>query len=94
MREVVLDADGWRDRADFYAALLPAIGAADWVGGNLDALFDALAGNSALAPPYRLIVRGAQAMPVAERDYIGRAERVFADAAREFGIDIGLRFEH
>ena len=93
MTRIELDGTGWRDRADFYAALLPRLGAPDWVGGNLDALFDSFAGNNHLTPPYVVIVCGIDAMPEAEQAYIRRAEQVFDDARAEFGIDVSLRFE-
>ena len=41
-REITLDAATWREFRDIYAALLPAMGAPDWHGPNLDAVYDAL----------------------------------------------------
>ena len=91
MTRIDLDADAWRTRADFYAALLPVIGAADWVGGNLDALFDAFAGNASRLPPYEIVVHGAANMAAEELAYIRRAEAVFADARLAFGQQVYLR---
>ncbi len=93
MTRIDLDASNWRTRADFYAALLPRLGAPDWVGGNLDALFDSLAGNNALTAPFELVVRHSAGMPPEELAYIRRAEQVFDDARAEFGQDVYLRFE-
>ena len=93
MQRIELDASGWANRADFYTALLPRLGAPEWVGGNLDALFDSFAGNNTLAPPFEVVVRGWRAIPPAELAYIRRAEQVFADARAEFGQQVSLRFE-
>lgn len=41
-REITLDAAAWREFRDIYAAMLPALGAPDWHGPNLDAVYDAL----------------------------------------------------
>lgn len=93
MTTIELDGQGWRSRADFYAALLPRLGAEPWVGGNLDALFDCVGGGIAtLAPPYEVIVRHVGDMPPDELAYVRRAEQVFADARVEFGRDVRLQF--
>ncbi|NYD90927.1 barstar family protein [Sphingomonas melonis] len=93
MTTIDLDARGWRSRADFYAALLPRLGAEPWVGGNLDALFDCLGGGIArLDPPFAVIVRNVAGLPAEELAYIRRAEQVFEDARAEFGRDVRLRF--
>jgi hypothetical protein len=42
MKEINLDARAWRNRDDFYGALLPSLGAPHWHGRNLDALNDSL----------------------------------------------------
>ncbi len=46
MRTVEFDASNWRDWSDLYAALLPALGAPDWHGRNLDALRDSMLAGS------------------------------------------------
>ena len=93
MTRIELDAGEWRTRADFYAALLPRLGAPDWVGGNLDALFDCLGGGICTLPvPLRVTVRNSAGMPAEELAYIRRAETVFDDARAAFGQDVYLRF--
>ena len=53
MRRIVLDAAGWHDSADFYDALLPALGAPEWHGRNLDALLDSLSSDiNSVEPPF------------------------------------------
>lgn len=94
MTRIALDASGWRTRADFYAALLPRLGAPDWVGGNLDALFDCLGGGiNAVSAPFVVVVLNVERMPAVERDYVLRAAGVFDDARAEFGQDVRLTFE-
>jgi RNAse (barnase) inhibitor barstar len=90
VRTIALDARGWRTRADFFAALLPELGAPDWVGGNLDALYDSLAGNNAVRGPYRVAIAHADAMPAELRAYVERAVPVFDDARAVFGEDVSL----
>lgn len=90
MRTIRLDALGWTSRADFFAALLPQLGAPAWVGGNLDALFDSLAGNNAVRGPYRVVVTHADGLAPDLRAYVERAVTVFDDARRAFGEDVAL----
>ena len=89
MSEIRLDARGWRDRDDIFAALLPALRAPDWAGPNLDALFDCLSGGIlGLSPPLHVRVDHADEAPEAVRAFLARVETVFHDAAREFGHDV------
>lgn len=92
MTVIDLDATAWRTRADFYAALLPRLGAPDWAGGNLDALFDVLSGHFDLKPPFEVVIRNTEAIPADELAYIRRASGVFADARATFEHDVALRF--
>lgn len=81
VRTLRLDASGWREPRDFWAALLPLLGAPDWLGPSLDGLFDTLvADHNRVKPPYRLVVTGA---PPALAPYLARVRRVFDDARRE-----------
>jgi RNAse (barnase) inhibitor barstar len=56
MKEITLDATTWSDRDDFYDALLPALGAPEWHGRNLDALSDTLGedGINEVKPPFHI----------------------------------------
>ena len=49
MREILLNASNWKTSSDFYAALLPAIGAPDWHGDSVNALIASITGG--LKPP-------------------------------------------
>ena len=85
---IVLDARGWRSRADFFAALLPALRTPEWAGGNLDALFDCLvAGHLGVPLPVVVQVSGASGVPRDVAAYLARAVRVFDDARRQYAVD-------
>jgi RNAse (barnase) inhibitor barstar len=89
MREIVLDGSNWRSVEDFYAALLPALGAPDWHGHNLDALGNSLRGGdlSQLNPPLAITIAGIYAMtPDVER--VVRSFAELADALAAEGTQI------
>jgi RNAse (barnase) inhibitor barstar len=74
MRDIVLDAAGWRTKDDFYTSFLKAVGAPDWHGRNLDALNDSIATGAinAIEVPYRVVIRnsgcaGAEAQQIIDR---------------------------
>ncbi|MBB6503337.1 RNAse (barnase) inhibitor barstar [Sphingomonas endophytica] len=88
-----LDARGWQRREDFWAALLPALGAPDWHGPNLDALYDGLvAGENRVRPPLTVEIVVSTPFPVPLTTNLDRVRNVFADAARDTGLPIELRF--
>lgn len=87
-----LDAHGWQRREDFWAALLPALGAPDWHGPNLDALYDGLvAGDNQVRPPLSVEIAVSTPLPAPLAAYLERVSGVFADAARDTGILIDFR---
>lgn len=91
MTEITLDAAAWQDFRDIYAALLPALGAPDWHGPNLDAVYDALvAGHYRVAPPLTVIVREVARSSDAVRAYLPRLVTVFNDARAQYDIDARL----
>lgn len=88
-----LDARGWERREDFWTALLPALGAPDWHGPNLDALYDGLvAGENRVRPPVTVEIVVSTPLPAPLTAYLARVRGVFADAARDTGLPIELRF--
>jgi len=90
---VRLDAAGWKTAADLWAALLPALGAPDWHGNSLDALFDSLVARlNRVQPPMIIELVGAAQATAAVVAYVTRIREVFDDAARELGEPITLRF--
>jgi RNAse (barnase) inhibitor barstar len=65
MREIDLDAKNWKTVSDFYAALLPELGAPEWHGENVNALIDSMiwGGINEIEPPYRIVIRNAGHLP-------------------------------
>jgi RNAse (barnase) inhibitor barstar len=90
---VRLDAAGWETAADLWAALLPALGAPEWHGNSLDALFDSIvAGLNRVQPPMMIELVGAARASAAVVAYVTRIRKVFDDAGQEVGASIELRF--
>ncbi|SEL25689.1 Barstar, RNAse (barnase) inhibitor [Sphingomonas palmae] len=88
---ITLDAADWQDFRDIYAALLTALGAPDWHGPNLDAVYDALvAGHYRVALPFVVTVRGAEKVSAAIQTYLARLVTVFDDARAQYGVDARL----
>jgi RNAse (barnase) inhibitor barstar len=91
MRIIKLDASRWRSPADFYAALLPELGAPDWHGRNLDALYDSLSGDiNQVEPPFRVEIAAAAGLPADMAAFLAKVAAAFDDARRDFGIDVSL----
>ncbi len=87
-----LDARGWNDRDDLWRDLLAGLGAPDWHGANLDALYDGLvAGENRARPPLVVEITGATQLPPALIAHMTRVREVFDDAARD-GAAVAMRF--
>jgi RNAse (barnase) inhibitor barstar len=59
-----LDGQSWQSAYDFYRAYLTAVGAPEWHGHNLDALWDSLTGGdiNQRNPPLRIRIVGLERM--------------------------------
>ena len=92
MKEISLDASEWRDRDDFYDALLPALGAPTWHGRNLDALNDSISGGdiSAIRLPIRIEITNSAAVPSELRDYLAKFADLITDLKTDRACDIAL----
>ena len=91
MKVVALDGSGWRIPADFYDALLPELGAPDWHGRNLNALYDSLRGDiNRLEPPFEVVIQGATGLSPDMQSFLTNVALLFEDARREFGADVSL----
>lgn len=89
---VQLEAAEWQTAADLWAALLPALGAPDWHGPNLDALFDSIVARlNRVQPPMVIELSGVARAGPAAVAYVTRIREVFEDAGREMGERIELR---
>ena len=64
MDDIHLDGRSWQSADDFYAAYLTAVGAPEWHGHNLDALWDSLTGGdiNQRNPPFRIRILGLEQM--------------------------------
>jgi RNAse (barnase) inhibitor barstar len=89
MKVFRLDASGWRSPEDFYAELLPQLGAPAWHGRNLDALADSLYGGiNEVEPPFRIEVEGVERLPTEMGDFLSKVATVFSDVRTETQAEI------
>jgi RNAse (barnase) inhibitor barstar len=89
MQEIVLSGANWTTPDDFYNALLSSLGAPDWHGHNLDALWDSILGNdiSRIKPPFRIQVTGIDAMPSECRALVDRFAALINEAKGQ-GVEV------
>jgi RNAse (barnase) inhibitor barstar len=99
MRMIELDGREWRTVEDFYRALLAALGAPSWHGGNVNALVDSMiwGGINAVEPPYTVRILNARQLPQDIREEIDLAAHDIAEHRAEFqvrkGYDVNVRIE-
>ena len=90
---VTLQAAGWQTSDDLWSALLQALGAPEWHGNSLDALFDSLVAKlNTIKPPLVVEFVGLARATPAIVAYATRIPGVFNDAAAETGDAIDLHF--
>lgn len=91
MREIVLSGAHWTTPEDFYNDLLPSLGAPDWHGHNLDALWDSITrgGINQVSPPFRVRVTGVDAMPAKCKALLDGFVEILAEA-RAAGIPVEI----
>lgn len=88
-----LDARAWDSREAVWRALLDALGAPEWHGDGLNALYDSLvSGLHRVRPPLVIELLGAAGCPAALVAYLTRLREVFADAGAVLGETVELRF--
>jgi len=80
--EIRLDGGFWQTADDFYVAYLTAVGAPDWHGRNLDALWDSLTGGdiNRRNPPFRVRIAGFAHMANNARQMVERFVAVVEEA--------------
>lgn len=94
MTVIHLNGLEWRSPADFYSALLPKLGAPDWHGRNLDALYDSMSGNvHCLKPPFTIEVRETAGLSPDMKAYLTKVEQVFEGARKNFGISVYFKVD-
>ena len=94
MKEILLDGAAWQSAEDFYTAFLPTVGAPDWHGHNLDALWDSLGagGINQVNPPLRVMIRGGARMGTDAKNFVARFQKLVEDLRKD-GIDVELHLE-
>ena len=92
MRRIVIDAAGWQSSSDFYDALLPALGAPQWHGRNLDALLDSLTAGeiNAVEPPFIVEIQGIGTLNDELTAFLERVADVFLSARNDRNTDVGI----
>ncbi len=87
----MLNASRWQNASDFYDAYLAAVGAPEWHGRNLDALWDSLTGGdiNKLNPPFSIQIIGTSKMGDDARDTLKRFEALISEA-KEVGHSVGI----
>jgi len=90
---IEFDASGWASPEDFYLALLPALGAPEWHGHNLDAIGDSIfaGGINRVAPPCHFAISGTDALSGEMRGFLRRLQVVFDSRRSE--ADATISFE-
>jgi RNAse (barnase) inhibitor barstar len=84
VESIDLDGTTWTRADDFYSAYFAAVGAPEWHGRNLDALWDSLTGAdiNLRNPPFRIRITGSARMSVDAREIVGRFEALIHEAGR------------
>ena len=85
MQDIVLTAAHWKTSDDFYTAFLAAVGAPDWHGHNLDALWDSVTGAdiNRVNAPYRVRITGVSQSPQECKRLIDSFVSLFREARRK-----------
>ena len=82
--DIELEGATWSGADDFYTAYLAAVGAPEWHGRNLDAVWDSLTGGdiNQRKLPFRVRITGTARMSVGAREIVGRFEALIHEAER------------
>jgi hypothetical protein len=85
VEEIELDGQGWTAVDDFYSSYLAAVGAPEWHGHNLDALWDSLtgAGINERNLPFRFRIGGTALMCGDVFEIVGRFQTLVCEAERD-----------
>lgn len=94
MDSITFRASNWNTSAQVYDDLLGWLGAPDWHGRNLDALWDGLTGGlMGRAPPYVIRVTDVAAAPPPVAALLARMMPLFDEARSDHGLEIALILE-
>jgi RNAse (barnase) inhibitor barstar len=86
MKIISLDASAWETGLDFYAAILPELGAPDGHGKNLNAIVESMIWGeiNKLKPPYKVEIFNTEGRPQDVLDEIRAIADFFAESRAEF----------
>lgn len=99
MTVVEIDASAWRTADDLWDALLATLGAPDWHGRNLNALWDTVANEAEvspeqainrLRPPFRIRIRATGSLAPGLSDLLDQIQALFVEARRAVGAQVHL----
>jgi hypothetical protein len=100
MRTIELDANGWSDVADFYEAILAALGAPAWHGRNANALLETMIwcqDINAVSPPYCVKVKNVSGAPQGVQDEVRLLQAAILDGRaslrQKAAPDVDVRME-
>jgi RNAse (barnase) inhibitor barstar len=89
--EIVLAGAQWTTQEDFYNTLLPLLGAPDWHGHNLDALWDSIVTGhiNQVNPPFKVRITGVDVMSANCKKLVDRFVELVSEAKAE-GIAVDV----
>jgi hypothetical protein len=99
MRVIELNAEGWRDVLDYYAALKSALGSPRWHGSSPDAWIDSIIYGqiNEIEAPYVIRITGTSKCPASLMEKILLLRNCIGDARAErlqnYGVDMDVTFD-
>jgi|GEM_PF-5842637 len=96
MKLIELDARRWRSVDDVCSAILAALGAPEWHGKNLDALWETITEAvpcdrdtpetliNAVQPPFQIVVTGSAAASGEVQKFLAKLRQLFTEANAEY----------
>ena len=91
MKLIQLDASAWITPMDSLLALLQQLGAPDWHGRNLNALYDSLLGGiNKVEPPFRVLIAGTADLKPDLEIFLNEMTEIFADVRDQHEKDVAL----
>jgi RNAse (barnase) inhibitor barstar len=84
VEHIQLEGATWSGANDFYTAYLAAVGAPEWHGRNLDAVWDSLIGDdiNQRKLPFSMRITGTALMSKGAQEIVGRFEALIHEAKR------------
>jgi len=95
VRQLHLDAQGWKSANDVYESFFRAVGAPTWHGKNFNALIDSIARGSIneIEVPYRLIISNSQRANTEVKQFLRDFSELIRDLALREGCPVAMKLE-